>query len=169
STNVPAGTDNGGGGIYVFSNASLANATLAGNSASATAGGGVFNNGSTLQSADSIIAQNTSGSGGGNCAGTGTQSFQSLGYNLEDDSDKTCNFVGTGDIINSNPGLGSLQDNGGPTLTRRLLAGSPAIDAGNPSGCLDTFGSLLTTDQRGAPRVGRCDIGAYEASPPVNT
>jgi hypothetical protein len=48
-----------------------------------------------------------------------------------------------------------LSDNGGPTQTHALLAGSPAIDAG---------ASCPTSDQRGAPRPqgGACDIGAYE-------
>jgi len=43
---------------------------------------------------------------------------------------------------------------------------SPAIDAGNPAGCTDHQGNLLATDQRGAPRAGRCDIGAYEYTIP---
>jgi hypothetical protein len=60
-----------------------------------------------------------------------------------------------------------LQNNGGPTQTQALLSGSPAIDAGNPSGCTDGQGHLLKTDQRGMPRrnpedTGGCDIGAYE-------
>ena len=48
----------------------------------------------------------------------------------------------------------------------KLLDGSPAIDAGNPAGCPDFDGVLLTDDQRGQQRpvpVGsRCDMGAYE-------
>jgi hypothetical protein len=48
-----------------------------------------------------------------------------------------------------------------------LPSGSPAIDAGNPSGCRDSQGNLLTTDQRGYSRhdqedTGGCDMGAYE-------
>ena len=63
--------------------------------------------------------------------------------------------------------LGTLGNNGGPTQTIPLLIGSPAIDAGNPSGCRDSKGNLLTTDQRGLRRPDRddqtgCDIGAYE-------
>ena len=66
--------------------------------------------------------------------------------------------------------LGPLQNNGGPTQTHALVAGSPAIDAGNPNGCQDNSGALLQTDQRGFPRnvdgnndgVARCDIGAIE-------
>lgn len=51
--------------------------------------------------------------------------------------------------------LGPLADNGGPTRTQALLAGSPAIDAGSATGA-------PATDQRGLPRVGAVDIGAYE-------
>jgi CSLREA domain-containing protein len=60
--------------------------------------------------------------------------------------------------------LGTLQNNGGFTATHALLAGSPAIDAGNPSGCKDNNNANLTTDQRGyaRPAGAACDIGAYE-------
>jgi len=49
-----------------------------------------------------------------------------------------------------------------------LSPGSPAIDAGNPSGCTDGQGHLLTTDQRGMPRPDKedksgCDMGAFES------
>jgi hypothetical protein len=89
----------------------------------------------------------------------------SNGYNLS--GDNSCNFTGPGDMNNANPMLGTLGDNGGPTQTIRLLAGSPAIDSGNPSGCTDGQGHLLKTDQRGMPRpneedAGSCDMGAYE-------
>jgi hypothetical protein len=106
---------------------------------------------------NSIIGNNS----GGNCGGSVT----SNGYNLS--SDGTCNFHNTGDLNNTDPKLGPLQNNGGPTQTEALLPGSPAIDAGNPSGCTDGQGHLLKTDQRGQPRpdhedTGGCDMGAYE-------
>jgi hypothetical protein len=83
-------------------------------------------------------------------------------------SDGTCNFHNSGDRNNTNPMLGPLQNNGGPTQTMALPSGSPAIDAGNPIGCTDNTGHLLTTDQRGFPRpdnedTGGCDMGAYES------
>ena len=55
-----------------------------------------------------------------------------------------------------------LRDNGGPTITLALLRDSHAIDFG--LGCVDEKGDLLTTDQRGAPRIAgaQCDVGAYE-------
>jgi len=60
----------------------------------------------------------------------------------------------------ADPKLGLLADNGGPTFTMALLAGSPAIDAAYPV-------PILPTDQRGIRRpVGvRADIGAYEYAP----
>jgi|GEM_PF-2179002 len=52
-----------------------------------------------------------------------------------------------------------LADNGGPTKTMALPATSPAIDKGT--------GSASATDQRGYPRVGTLDIGAFEFSNPT--
>ena len=68
--------------------------------------------------------------------------------------------------------LGPLQNNGGPTQTHALLAGSPALDAGDPGGCRNSQGALLSTDQRGFARhvdgnndgTARCDIGAVEGT-----
>jgi hypothetical protein len=68
-----------------------------------------------------------------------------------------------GDIRNTVPLLGPLQDNGGSTWTHALLPGSPAIDAGD-----DSVLALLPTDQCGCPRMFgvHVDIGAYEAQFP---
>lgn len=76
-------------------------------------------------------------------------------YNLE--SGRDCLMIGEGDIGNVDPLLGPLANNGGPTLTHALLAGSPAIDAGRASG-----GERI--DQRGVRRpLGAAnDIGAFE-------
>jgi len=78
----------------------------------------------------------------------------SAGYNLSSD-DGGGYLTGPGDRINTDPMLGPLQDNGGPTFTYLPLTGSPAIDAGPES---------LSLDQRGFLRVvnGRIDIGAVE-------
>lgn len=108
---------------------------------------------------NSILVNNK----GGNCHGTIT----SRGYNLS--SDLSCSFDGAGDLSDTNPDLGPLQNNGGPTDTMALLPGSPAIDSGNPAGCADGQGHRLNTDQRGKPRPDkedtgrRCDVGAYES------
>jgi hypothetical protein len=134
------------------------NSTFSGNAARGGKGGGIFNvKGSTVVLQNSIVSNNT----GGNCSGNLT----SHGYNLS--SDSTCDFDSTGDLNATDPKLGSLRNNGGPTKTMPLLPGSPAIDSGNPNGCTDGKGHLLKTDQRGKPRpdkedTGGCDRGAFE-------
>lgn len=149
----------GGGGIYAEGGTvEISNSTISGNS-SAVPGGGISNTGATVVLQNSIVAGSHKG---GNCYGTMT----SNGYNLS--SDRTCNFSHTGDLNKTNPKLGPLHNNGGPTQTMALKTGSQAIDAGNPSGCTDNLGQLLTTDQRGQPRpdkedAGGCDMGAYES------
>ncbi|MGD0181523.1 MAG: right-handed parallel beta-helix repeat-containing protein [Terriglobales bacterium] len=148
----------GGGGIANGGTLTISNSTITGNGATAgdVQGGGIYG-AATLQ--NSIVANNLKG---GNCSGTIT----SQGYNLS--SDKSCHLRGTGDLNDIHPKLGPLQNNGGPTKTRAELLGSPTIDAGNPSGCTDSHGHLLKTDQRGDPRPGkykhdkRCDMGAFE-------
>jgi LPXTG-motif cell wall-anchored protein len=72
--------------------------------------------------------------------------------------------VDAGDGVQFNvtdPKLGPLQNNGGPTFTRLLLSSSPALDMGNPA-----VSGQPSFDQRGSgfPRVigGRIDIGAIE-------
>ncbi len=151
-----------GGGISNGGTLAINNSTISGNSAQGgigSYGGGIYGT-ATIQ--NSIVANSTSG---GNCYGTMT----SLGYNLS--SDNSCSFSGAGDLNNTDPLLGPLQYNGGPTQTMALASGSPAIDAGNPTGCTDNLGHPLKTDQRGQPRPDTedinegklsCDMGAYE-------
>jgi len=64
---------------------------------------------------------------------------------------------------NVDPTLGALTDNGGPTTSQALNAGSPALDAGPPSGA-----DCPASDQRGVsrPQGPGCDIGAFERSVP---
>jgi hypothetical protein len=89
--------------------------------------------------------------------------FISQGHNLSSDSGSGF-LTGPGDLINTNPMLGPLQDNGGPTQTMALLPGSPAIDAGDNTGA-------PATDQRGFARIvgGTIDIGAFEVQPAGQT
>lgn len=93
------------------------------------------------------------------------------GNNLDTDGTSLFPNGFNGDIIGSssniiNALLGPLQNNGGPTPTHALLAGSPALDAGT---CLDLDGNPVTKDQRGInrPQGPACDIGAYENSLPT--
>ena len=85
-------------------------------------------------------------------------------------------LVGSGNIIGMPANLGPLADNGGPTETHALLAGSPAIDAGDPT-AMAGVGGVPMFDQRGMPfgrvedgdgnMVARIDMGAYEVQPPT--
>jgi hypothetical protein len=79
----------------------------------------------------------------------------SLGHNL--DSENSCGFNQPSDLINTDPLLGPLQDNGGPTFTCALQVGSRAVDAGDNNGA-------PATDQRGVtrPQGLYVDIGAFE-------
>lgn len=149
-----------GGGVY-NANAgtmTITNSTLSGNSA-LYGGGGIYNDG-TVTIGNSIFGN----AGAGNIVSY-FGVVLSDGYNLSSD-DASGFLTATGDQINADPMLGPLQDNGGPTFTHGLLAGSPAIDAGDPN-----FTPPPNYDQRGAgfERVvnGRVDIGAFEVQPPT--
>jgi len=116
---------------------------------------GTFGSGVT-EISNTIIGGNI----GPNCAGTLT----SHGYNLIGGT-AGCTLVGdgTGNIIGVAPKLGPLQDNGGPTPTHALLAGSPARNAGNPATPGSSTIACPTGDQRLLPRgTTRCDVGAVE-------
>jgi CSLREA domain-containing protein len=168
------------GGIHVSNDArlTLVNVTISGNEAKNQYGGGIFASGA-VTIAHTTIASNTAASGAGgiyrsspgvillhntivahntpvNCS-TG---ITSTGYNL--DNDNSCKFNADGDITPTNPLLGPLTNDGG-VWVHPLLAGSPAIDAGDPA-----FVPPPDYDQRGVgfPRMvnGRVDIGAYEYS-----
>ena len=107
---------------------------------------------------NSILASPTQGLGD-DCSSV---VFTSLGHNLA--SDNSCGLFGIGDLNNTNPMLGPLSANGGPTTTHALLAGSPAIDSVPASACTDTGGAPIVTDQRGysRPQGAACDVGAFE-------
>jgi hypothetical protein len=149
-----------GGAVSTIASGVLSgtNLTISHNTITNEAGGGaaLFNNG-IMRLSNSIVASNMSG----NTCG-GTNAITSQGHNLA--SDAACAFTDTNDLPSTDPLLGALQDNGGPTLTRALLPGSPAIDAGNNAVCpaSDQRGEARPTDGDG-DGVAACDIGAYEA------
>jgi CSLREA domain-containing protein len=165
------GSGGNGGGIAVAAGRSrVRNATVAGNgvgtggasgstagtSGAAGVGGGLFV-ASTL-SADDLRLQNTivASSLGANCAGSTGSAIANGGRDLSY-GDQTCPGRP------GNPELGPLKDNGGPTATMAIGAGSAAIDAipARNGGC-------PASDQRGVrrPQGRACDIGAYEFAVP---
>ncbi len=95
-----------------------------------------------------------------------TGPVHSSGYNLIGNM-TGCNFTsGTGDQLNVDPHLSVLTGTI-PYYDLSLL--SPALNQGNPGGCQDNFGNPLPYDQRGLPRLGRCDIGAVEFQQEIHT
>ena len=150
---------NTGSGIVNGGSLTLTNVTVAENSGAGLAAGAI----GSVSLKNSIMGQNSAA----DC--TASPGITSLGHNL--DSDGACELSGLGDISKVDPKLGPLADNGGvvPTVvphthTHALLAGSPAIDAGDNSGC-------PVTDQRSIQRpldgngdgTAVCDRGAFEA------
>ena len=137
----------------------MVNSTVSGNSA---AGGGGIVNGASLNLINTIVAVNLA-IDNPDCDGSPI----SLGYNLIGDTGG-CGFAPiTGDVVNLDPLLGPLQDNGGDTETHALLDGSPAIDAIPVADCNDIDGVPVTTDQRGVarPQGPASDMGAFELEP----
>jgi predicted outer membrane repeat protein len=164
--------NNSGTGTGTHAHVTLVNDTL--NLNAAAAGSGIFaakttaaagSPTTTVSLGNTLVAGAPSGAAtlfASSAGGTLT----SLGHNLSTDKSGTF-LTAAGDLTNiTNPMLGPLQDNGGPTFTFALLPGSVAIDAGD-----DSLGGLTpSTDQRGVTRPqdggsGRgphVDIGAFE-------
>ena len=144
-----------GGGIVSAGNITMTGSTIAGNSAGT--GGGFFQEsttGATTSIWNSIInGAGTGGACGGSIAGIPRGTFS---HNLSDDATCLYNTADEGTPNVTTPPLGALKNNGGPTDTRAIAAGSPAINGGDPNLC------ITGTDQRGATAVGTCDIGAFE-------
>jgi Divergent InlB B-repeat domain len=145
-----------GGAFWNAETLTITKSTLSGNSAD-NQGGGIYNTNpydtAIVKIEDTIL---NSGSSGENIYNDGTAAVTSLGYNLSSDNGGGV-LTATGDRTNTDPRLGPLQDNGGPTFTHLPASDSPAIDGSDPA---------LSMDQRGPgfQRVvnGRADIGAVE-------
>ncbi|MBI5722088.1 MAG: choice-of-anchor D domain-containing protein [Burkholderiales bacterium] len=155
-----------GGALFVLhALATVTHSTFSGNTAG-LGGGAIFvGDGGTITLANSIVA---GGGAGGNCFNpSGT--LADLGGNLSDDA--TCGFTQATSLSNTDPQLGPLQDNGGPTQTTAPMTGSPAIDQGVNALAVDANNQPLSTDQRGTgfARISgsTVDRGAFEVQVPA--
>ena len=144
STSTPRNNGGSGGGIKViYGSVVLRNTIVAGNFRGASPSTTPDDVNGTLAATSGYNLFGTGGSGGLT----------------------TSNSVGN--LFNvTDPGLGTLANNGGTTPTVALLAGSVAIGAGNTALAVDANGIPLVYDQRGNPyrRVinGKVDMGEYE-------
>ena len=201
SGNHTVGVNAEGGGLFTLGALSLTNSTVSGNytTGSSASGGGIRANAITLTSStvtdnhanagdadgggiwnftgafvitNSIIAENTAGLGNPDLRpGTGTLT---VNYSLIGDTSGTGITVGTGtgNVLNDDPDLAILANNGGPTQTHALLPGSPAIDMGDNASAMAVG---LATDQRGFLRYADgdsnssiiVDMGAVEINSTV--
>jgi hypothetical protein len=160
----------GGGGIYNNGAVTVSNSSLSSNSAVVIYGFGVEGGGGLFVHAGLPVLHNTLIAGNSRVT-TGTSHDDISGalnpggdYNLIGDGTGMTGLQNgvNGNLVGSaavpiDPLLGPLQDNGGPTQTMALSAGSPALNAGDPA-------QLGVADQRGVVRSGGVNIGAYQAS-----
>ena len=153
-----------GGGIFVtLRSLVLRNSTIARNSATQEGGGILVESGGgdgALVLRNSLVALNSAPSGSDVLKTDGTIRARFSLIRIGNGSGLT-NGVNGNQVGSAStpldPKLGQLADNGGPTRTHALLAGSPAIDAASTPDC-------PTTDQRRVlrPQGPACDIGSYE-------
>ena len=172
-------SDGDGGGIYVFANVSLDdnfyNSTIAYNDADhdrdGGSGGGILvhgtiDNGVNLY--NTVVAGNTMGNQPlyDDCDTLNGGTLKSHASNLFGTTDgcSITTISGSHALLDPLNSLGNLQNNGGPTQTIALLAGSNAIDGTiSGVGCRDSQSVPIPVDQRGFARAdGACDVGAFE-------
>ena len=165
----------------------IANSTIAGNGAPTGDGGGLYHDSDDGTVVNCTISGNSAGIDGANVFLSGDATFTNTivagtpdancnsgftpndgGHNIDDGA--TCGFTGSGcadtsgtSFCDTNPLLDPAgpANNGGPTQTIALLAGSPAIDHGDPDAC--AAAPVDGVDQRGVSRpAGQCAVGAFE-------
>jgi hypothetical protein len=157
-----SGNSAGYGGGIVGGGLTLTNCTISGNSATGSPGSNGYGGGISCGGAATLTACTVSGNfAGGDGSGLLSNGLATLTNTIVAGNTGSPNiegsFSGSHNLIGGNPLLGPLQDNGGPTQTMALLAGSPALNAGDPT-------QLGTPDQRGVIRTGGINIGGFQAS-----
>jgi predicted outer membrane repeat protein len=160
STYVDNTAVNAGGAIFAGDSAVvLFNSVFTGNEASS--------NGAHIVSGDGLDTYASVFDDAVGAAGCEAVDVHSSGYNFDDDGSCTADWSQTSDFgLASDPMLGVLADNGGPTRTRHPLPGSPLIDVISPLYCSSHSASpwdqrLVDRDDTGAATEG-CDIGSVE-------
>ena len=145
-----------GGGLNFYNNygVNMRHATIVDNSAIGV-GGGVYTFGEVAIE-HSVVANNTSSDNADLATGANTIDLR---FSLVESTGTAGINDNGGNQFSVDPMLGALANNGGSTQTHLPLAGSPAIDSGDP-----TFVGPPTTDQAGNPRIvnGTIDLGAVE-------
>jgi hypothetical protein len=183
---APAISDYGyGGGVNNSGTLTLTNSTFVSNAATAGLGsfGGALADSGTVSVSYVTADDNSAATGGGVAITAGAQSavdsidsifqntqggnvtiaaggFRSMGHNIFSDTPSIT--LDPTDLVNTDPKLGLLADNSGPTFTQAPLTGSPALNGG-----ISVAG--ITTDQRGGlrPSSGPTDVGAFQVQPPL--
>ncbi len=165
NSTIAGNTAPSGGGISAGGSATtIQNCTITGNTSTATGtaagvGGGGIRGGVNLVS--TIVSGNTSANGRDDIAASATAVVNANFSAVGDLDGFTPSATSANNLFGATLNLQPLADNGGPTQTVALGAGSAAVNAGtNPAG--------LATDQRGAGftrvQAGAADIGAFESA-----
>jgi hypothetical protein len=149
-----------GGGLLNYGTAGLTNCTVSGNTAGFSGGsvanGSYFNQGASLTLINCTVSGNTGG-GLATYFGTTTATNTIIAGNSFVDVFGSLSTASSHNVVGENPVLAPLGNYGGTSETMALLPGSPAIDAGTSGP------GIPTTDERGLPRFGTVDIGAFES------
>ena len=170
SGNSTSGNGSNGGGIAVDEDGTitLAQSTVTSNQVthSSAVGGGLFaDNGSVVLTGTIVSANGAAGSNPDISASGGSiqANYSLIGTAITPTS-------GSNNVMTDSPQIGALTNNGGNTETHELIAGSPAINASDPSAVLGIGIYAFVYDQRGNNfgrlQGGRVDIGAFEVGDP---
>jgi hypothetical protein len=180
SNTSATGYGSGGGALNLGGTLALTNCTLSGNSAGESGGGlengsapspvfarspttsahsssGALNDEqSTTSLTNCTVSGNTAYDIGAGVVNYGTLLLTNTIVSGNNGGDVSGSYTGSNNLIGVNPLLSPVGDYGGPTATMALLPGSPAIGGGTSIGA-------PTFDQRGQPRSGHVDIGAFQS------
>lgn len=183
-----------GAGLRLLGDATITNSTLSDNTSQGWHGGALFATDGSVEVVSSTVVDNTSpeGTSGAMFVGTfgdtsadlsiidsivvdnsgvacvvvdegaGSVTLTSGGRNVT--QDQSCGEPAAGDLVASEPVVGELADNGGPTLTHAPVEGSVALDHGDRSATLDVDQRGVARPQGPAPDAGSVEVVVEPAS-----